>query len=130
MVSAVLRATARMVLRLRCAVVLMSVLVAAWLLMGLRLYFLPPVSPVTPSVFALLALGAGVNAVILGFFATWVWRGARWATWAAALTLLVDALLVIQPAMAAGERLLLTLTLAAGVLVASLLVSPQRPPQY
>jgi len=130
MLFAVLYAASRLVLRLRCAVVLMGVLVAAWLLVGLRLYFLPPTNGPAPQVCVLHALGAGMNAVLLGFLAVWVWRAARWATRAAALTLVVNGLLIIQSQMTTGYPLVLVLTLTAGLLAASLLLRPQRPPQF
>jgi len=130
MLFAVRDAASRLVLRLRFAVILMGVLVAAWVLVGLQLYFLPPPSGPGPEVCVLHALGAGVNAVLLAFLAVWVWRAARWATGAAALTLVVNGLLIIQPQMTGGYRLLLILTLVAGLLAGSLLVRPQLPPQF
>ena len=128
MVAAVLAAVSRAALRRRLAVVLIGVLVAGWVVEALRLYFFPPMAGPTHTVCYLLALGAGVNAVLLAFLGVWLWRGARWATWIATLTLVTNALLVIQPAGAGLERLLLLLTVPAAVLVGSLLAYPEALP--
>ena len=130
MLFAVLHAASRLALRLRCAVILMGVLVAAWLLVGLRLYFLPPDSGLAAEVCCLHALGAGMNAILMGFLAVWVWRAAPWATRAAALLLVVDGLIIIQADLTPGYRIVLLLTLAAVLFAGSLLVRPQLPPQF
>ena len=130
MLFAVLHAASRLALRLRCAVILMGVLVAAWLLVGLRLYFLPPDGGLAAEVCCLRAIGAGMNAILMGFLAVWVWRAAPWATRAAALLLVVNGLIIIQVEVTPGYRIVLLLTLAAAVFAGSLLVRPQVPPQF
>lgn len=130
MVAAVFAAASRAALRRRCTVVLIGVLVAGWLVEALRLYLFPPMAGPTHTLCYLLALGAAVNAVLLVYLGVWVWRGARWATWFAVLTLLANALLVIQPSGAGLERLLLMITVPAAVLVGSLLAYPEALPDY
>ena len=130
MVAAVLSAVSRAALRRRLTAVLTGVLVAGWVVEALRLYFFPPMAGPTHTLCHLLARGAGVNAVLLVFLGVWVWRGARWATWFAALTLVANALLVIQPAGAGLERLLLLLTVPTAVLVGSLLAYPEPLPAH
>lgn len=124
-VEAVVAGDRRPGVRRRLTVLLLGILVAAWLVVALRMYFFPPPGGVAPSIFALLALAAFLNAFILGFCAWWLWRGARWATWAAGGVLLIDALLIIQPSMETVEWVTLLVTLGAGVLVLSLLVRPE-----
>lgn len=128
MVRAVIAAVSRAALRRRFAVLLIGLLVAAWLIECLRLCCFPPVAGMAPQLYDLHGLGAAVNAVLLVILGVWLWRGARWATWFAALTLLADALLVIQPAGAVLEAAVLLLTVVAGVLVASLLAFPEPLP--
>lgn len=93
--------------------------------MALRLYFLPPLASYSTAVFALQAVACVLNAVVLGFLAWWLWRGARWAALGASVLLLADALMIMQPGMADLERVVFGLTLLCGAVIASLLARPE-----
>lgn len=128
MVPAMVAAVSRAALRRRSAVLLIGLLVTGWLLECLRLCCFPPAAGMAPQLYDLHGLGAALNAVLLVFLGVWLWRGARWATWFAALTLLADALVVLQPTGAGLEAAVLLLTIVDGLLVASLLAFPEPLP--
>lgn len=128
MVAAVFEAVSRAALRRRLTTVLVGVLVAAWLIEGLLLFIFPPMAGPNHTLCYLLASGAVVNAIVLTFVGVWMWRGARWATWFALLTLVADALVVMPPSSSLMEWTLLVLTVPTAALVGSLLAYPEPLP--
>ncbi|MEA4944004.1 MAG: hypothetical protein VB080_06135, partial [Propionicimonas sp.] len=105
-------------------VLFLGLVAVGWEVLALRLHFLPPCG-CSPAVSSLRALACTVDALVLGFLAWWLWRGARWAAWLAVALLLVDALLIIQSQFSDLGLWVLGLTLLGGAAVASLLARPE-----